>query len=58
MLAFHLTYAATVGVAFLMLLGQFLAFIVLLALAAGARLLVGAGLTLIRRMHSTENLGS
>ncbi|WP_302645117.1 hypothetical protein [Arthrobacter sp. 24S4-2] len=41
-----------------MLLGQFLAFIVLLVQAAGARVLVGAGLTLIRRIHSTEELGS
>ena len=58
MLAFHLTYAATIGVAYVMLLGQFLAFIVLLAMAAGARVLVCAGLTLVRRIHSTQRLRS
>jgi hypothetical protein len=52
--AFHLTYAATIGVAFVMLPGQFLAFIVVLALAAGAHVLVGAGRILIHRLHSTE----
>lgn len=51
MLAFHLTYAATTGVTFVMLLGQFLAFIILLALAARARVLVRAGLSLIRGIH-------
>lgn len=41
-LAFHLTYAGTLGMAFLIFLGQLIAFTALLALAATGRLLTCA----------------
>lgn len=50
-LAFHLTYATTIGMAFVMLLGQFLAFTILLSMAALARVLACDILAIIRRFH-------
>lgn len=50
-LAFHLTYATTIGMAFVMLLGQFLAFTILLSMAAVARVLACDILAIIRRFH-------
>lgn len=49
-LAFHLAYAGTLGMAFLMFLGQLIAFTALLALAAAGRLLFCAVRAFIGRL--------
>ncbi|MEN8584793.1 hypothetical protein ABFP37_19050 [Burkholderia sp. RS01] len=48
-LVFTLTYAGTLGVAFLMFLGQFAAFTALLTIAAIAKLLIRAAQAATRR---------